>query len=62
MTNLFKEGEVVVSKFDETKLLVIRRHVDRIYYCTTQLNPELKELVFYERELTNPPTPTTITL
>ncbi len=49
--NKFKEGEVVQAKVNPTQNLVIRRYVDRIYYCKIQENPGHKELVFFEREL-----------
>lgn len=49
--NRFKEGEVVCALVDPTLKLVIRRYVDRIYYCKIQKNPARKELVYFDREL-----------
>lgn len=51
MENEYKEGEIVQAKVNPTQNLVIRRYVDRIYYCTIQKDPTLKELVYFEREL-----------
>ncbi len=51
MENKFKEGEVVQAKDNPTLNLVIRRYVDRIYYCKIQKDPNHKELVYFEREL-----------
>ncbi len=51
MENKYKEGDIVSAKEDPTKKLVIRRYVDRIYYCKTQGEPDAKELVYFEREL-----------
>ncbi len=51
MENKYKEGEVVCAKVNPTLKLVIRRYVDRIYYCKIQVDPTLKELVYFEREL-----------
>lgn len=38
-----------------TQKLLIRRYVDRIYYCKIQKDPAHKELVYFERELMNSP-------
>lgn len=51
MENKHKEGDVVTAKEDPTKKLVIRRYVDRIYYCKVQGDPNAKEQVYFEREL-----------
>lgn len=51
MENKYKEGDVVYAKLDPTLKLVIRRYVDRIYYCVIQQFPARKELVYFEREL-----------
>jgi hypothetical protein len=51
MKNKFKEGELVHAKVNPTLNLVIRRFVDRIYYCTIQADPSHKDLVYFEREL-----------
>ena len=51
MEKRFKEGEVVCSKEDPSRKLVIRRYVDRIYYCKVQQDPSHRELVYFDREL-----------
>lgn len=55
MENLYNEGDVVTAKENPTKKLIIRRYVDRIYYCKTQGEPEAKELVYFEREFVTVP-------
>ena len=51
MENKYKEGEIVYAKVDPGLKLVIRRYVDRIYYCKIQDEPNRKELVYFEREI-----------
>jgi hypothetical protein len=51
MENKFKEGELVYARVNPTLILVIRRYVNRIYYCKIQADPSHKELVYFEREL-----------
>ncbi len=53
MKNKFKEGTVVCALVNPTQKLVIRRYIDRIYYCKIQEDPARKELVYFERELMN---------
>jgi len=49
--NKYKEGEVVYARAYPTIKLIIRRYVDRIYYCNTAEAPQKKDLVYFEREL-----------
>jgi hypothetical protein len=51
MESKYKEGEMVYAKIDPSLPLVIRRYIDRIYYCTVKEDPARKELVYFEREL-----------
>ncbi len=51
MENKYKEGDVVYAKENPEKKLVVRRYVDRIYYCKVQDDATAKELVYFEREL-----------
>mgnify|MGYP003394148883 CR=1 FL=1 len=53
MENKYKEGDVVYANEDPTKKLMIRRYVDRIYYCKVLGDSHAKELVYFERELLN---------
>ena len=49
--NKYQEGEIVHALVNPDQKLIIRRYVDSIYYCTIQSDPTLKELVYFEREL-----------
>lgn len=49
--NKFKEGEVVCSKVDPRRKLMITRYLDRIYYCQLEQDPSRTNLVYFEREL-----------
>ena len=49
--NKYEAGEVVYAKVNPTLKLVIRRYIDRIYYCRVQEDPTRKELVYFEREI-----------
>lgn len=51
MENKYKEGQEVFAKVNPTLKLIIRRYVDRIYYCKVKENPTQKELVYFEREI-----------
>jgi len=51
MGNKYKEGEIVYAKVNPGLKLVIRRYVDKIYYCKIQDEPARKELVYFEREI-----------
>ena len=53
MENKYKEGDVVFANEDLEKKLVVRRYVDRIYYCKVAGDSYAKELVYFERELVN---------
>ena len=50
MENKYKEGEEVYAKVNPSLKLIIRRYVDRIYYCKIKENLLRKELVYFERE------------
>jgi hypothetical protein len=52
MENKYKEGEIVYAKTDPSLKLIIRRYIDRIYYCRVPEDPSREELVYFERELT----------
>ena len=51
MENKYEEGAEVYAKANPSMKLIIRRYVDRIYYCKIKKDPLLKELVYFEREL-----------
>jgi hypothetical protein len=51
MENKYKPGEEVYAKDNPSLKLIIRRCVDRVYYCKIKEDLFRKELVFFEREL-----------
>jgi hypothetical protein len=51
--NKYQEGLEVYAMNKPSEKLVIRRYVDRIYYCLIANHPDQKELAFFERELTS---------
>ena len=50
--NKFKEGEAVFANEKPSEKLLIRRYLDRIYYCRSEF-PSLKDVVYFERELSS---------
>ncbi|KAA3439709.1 hypothetical protein [Rufibacter hautae] len=55
MENLYLPGTVVFARVNPGLKLVVRRFAKRVYYCTVQENPAQKELVYFEREISNNP-------
>ena len=51
MENKYKEGSVVHATANPAQKLIIRRYVDRVYYCKIAEDLKAKELVFFEWEL-----------
>jgi hypothetical protein len=51
MENKYKEGEEVFGEENPSLKLIIRRYVDRIYYCKIKKDPAQKELAYFERQL-----------
>ena len=51
--NKFEAGDTVYSKVNPDVKLVVRRYIDRIYYCKFAEDPDRKELALFERELVN---------
>ncbi len=54
MENKYKEGDEVYAKDNPHTKLKVRRYVNRIYYCQTMLDLNLKDLVYFENELMLP--------
>lgn len=52
--NHFKEGTLITAKAYPDEKLKIMRYYQRIYYCARVDNPDLKQLVYFERELIAP--------
>lgn len=50
--NKYQVGDIVCANVHPELKLVIRRYIDQVYYCKVFGQPEQKELVYYERELT----------
>jgi hypothetical protein len=51
MDNKYKAGDHVYALAEPKTKLTVRRYVDKIYYCFLTDTPNLKELVYFEREL-----------
>lgn len=51
MENKYKEGEEIYAKVNPSLKLIIRRYVDRIYYCKIKEDSTRKELVYFEQEI-----------
>lgn len=52
--NRFEAGNLVYAKENPKLALIVRRYVDRIYYCNVRDNSDHKELVYFDRELLGP--------
>lgn len=51
MENKYKEGQAVHAIVNPGLSLIIRRYVERIYYCKVANKPNHKELAYFEREI-----------
>ncbi|MTI41196.1 hypothetical protein [Fulvivirga lutimaris] len=49
--NRYVAGDIVYAKANPALKLIVRRYIDRIYYCKIMEQPDAKELVYFEREL-----------
>jgi hypothetical protein len=49
--NKFSEGEIVFERINPGQKLLVRRYVNRLYYCMVEDFPNRKDLVFFERDL-----------
>lgn len=49
----YKEGEVVYALVNPNVKLVVRRYLDRVYYCKVQADLNQKEQVYFEREISS---------
>ena len=49
--NKFMEGSEVFAKANPTITLIIRRYLDKIYYCKVKEDPNQEEQVYFEREI-----------
>ena len=51
MENKYAEGSAVYALVQPEVKLVVRRYVERVYYCTIPSDPTHNDLVYFEREL-----------
>ncbi len=51
LENRFKVGDTVYALENPTCQLIVRRYVDRIYYCQLPNNLLANDQVFFDREL-----------
>jgi hypothetical protein len=49
--NKFMEGTEVFAKANPSTALIIRRYLDKIYYCKVKEDPTQEEQVYFEREI-----------
>lgn len=55
MENKFAEGSTVIALVAPEIKLIVRRYVDRVYYCRIQPDTGGNDVVYFERELTATP-------
>jgi len=55
--NKYEAGDAVYAKEAPDVKLIVRRYLDRIYYCRFPEEPDRKELVYFERELVDQDSP-----
>jgi hypothetical protein len=53
LENKYKEGSVVYDLKNPAVKMIIRRYLDRIYYCQTEVHSDKPDMVFFEREITD---------
>ena len=51
MENKFDDGQLVYAKAYPEVKLIVKRGVDRMYYCKLEAEPTLKSLVYFEQDL-----------
>lgn len=51
INNIYKPGDIVCSRKDPKKALVVRLYAYNVYYCNVKDHPEEKEKVYFEREI-----------
>jgi hypothetical protein len=49
--NKFMEGSEVFAKANPTIALIVRRYLNKIYYCKVKEDPNQEEQVYFEREI-----------
>lgn len=51
--NIYAEGSIIYAKDKPGQQLIIRRYVNRIYFCKAVENPSQKDLIYFEKEITD---------
>jgi len=51
MENLYKSGDIVCTKVNPKKPLMVRIFARKVYYCDVLNEPNEKEKVYFEREI-----------
>ena len=51
--NKYLEGGIVYAKKDPSIKLIVRHYANNLYHCKVAQDPTLKELQYYEKELTD---------
>ncbi len=47
----YDDGDIVYAKVNPAEKLLVRRYIDRIYFCRHIPDLDQKELAYFEREL-----------
>ena len=53
--NIYAEGSIIYAKNKPAQQLIIRRFVNRIYFCKIAADLNHKDLIYFERELISKP-------
>ncbi len=51
--NIYPEGGFVYAHKAPTIQLMVRKYVNRTYFCRVVKDPASKDLIYFEREITN---------
>lgn len=54
MENRYKIGEIVFATTHPKIMLIVRRYLDRIYYCTPKGVKNGMDILYFEIELESP--------
>ena len=54
MDNIYKEGITITAKAHPETPLIIKRYLQRVYFCEALNDPTHKMLAYFERELIAP--------
>lgn len=54
MDNIYQEGTTITAKARPETPLIIKRYLQRVYFCEVIGDPQHKMLAYFERELVTP--------